>query len=240
MPWPLPLTCGPLPLRSASVACSRGIDADPVPQAVSATHTTREVSLSISQIAQILGQYNILTTPQAFDHASSGNLGSTLGASENKRCHTEAAFARSTFSLSNSYELSSTKFLSSSMLPQSHISHSFHSPLAHHPHSKCFPNIFAVRLQRCSRLQVGPLPFKPRQASNFVGCLVSAFPNADLRNQFYLSNSNPTDSRFAKEAGLSSTGRTRLLRDMYTTANVARSEWFIIPTDLDITTAGIN
>ncbi|RYP68795.1 hypothetical protein DL770_008377 [Monosporascus sp. CRB-9-2] len=86
-------------------------------------------------------------------------------------------------------------------------------------------------------------PTAPRQASNFVGYLVSTFSDPNPRVQMHLSDGNSaTNFRFLNggNAVLASTVGTRAVRDIYLTTNSARSEYFLIATDLDINAPGFS
>ncbi|TDZ67393.1 hypothetical protein CTRI78_v003036 [Colletotrichum trifolii] len=83
----------------------------------------------------------------------------------------------------------------------------------------------------------------PRQTSSFVGYLISTFSDPNPKVQFHLSNGNSASSfKFLNKGQpvLTSTVGTRAVRDVYLTTNSARSEWYIIATDLDINAAGFN
>ncbi|KAI8242965.1 hypothetical protein K4K57_011109 [Colletotrichum sp. SAR 10_99] len=83
----------------------------------------------------------------------------------------------------------------------------------------------------------------PRQATNYVGYLISTFSDANPKVQFHLSNGNSASSfKFLNkgQAVLTSTVGTKAVRDVFLTTNAARSEWYIIATDLDINASGFN
>ncbi|RYP18439.1 hypothetical protein DL765_003951 [Monosporascus sp. GIB2] len=86
-------------------------------------------------------------------------------------------------------------------------------------------------------------PAAPRQASNFVGYLVSTFSDPNPRIQWHLSNGDSATSfRFLNRgnAVLASTVGTKAMRDIYLTTNSARSEYFLIATDPDINAPGFS
>ncbi|KAL6915240.1 hypothetical protein ACHAPO_011102 [Fusarium lateritium] len=82
----------------------------------------------------------------------------------------------------------------------------------------------------------------PRQ-QGFVGYLISTFSDAVPQVQQYLSNGNNPLSYRKLNGGnpiLTSTVGDRAVRDIYLVTNNARSEYFIIATDLDINAPGFN
>lgn len=73
----------------------------------------------------------------------------------------------------------------------------------------------------------------PRQATNYVGYLISTFSDANPKVQFHLSNGNSASSfKFLNKGQpvLTSTVGTKAVRDVFLTTNAARSEWYIIAT----------
>ncbi|OLN86649.1 hypothetical protein CCHL11_03733 [Colletotrichum chlorophyti] len=82
-----------------------------------------------------------------------------------------------------------------------------------------------------------------RQAPDFAGYLISTFSDPNPKVQFHLSNGNSASSfKFLNQGQpvLASTVGTKGVRDIYMTTNAARSEWYIIATDLDINAEGFN
>ncbi|CAH0025570.1 unnamed protein product [Clonostachys rhizophaga] len=82
-----------------------------------------------------------------------------------------------------------------------------------------------------------------RRQQQFVGYLISTFSDPVPRVQQYLSNGNDPLSYRKLNGGnpvLTSTVGTRAVRDIYLTSNSARSEYFIIATDLDINAPGFS
>ncbi|KAI1271806.1 family 43 glycoside hydrolase [Xylaria sp. FL0933] len=90
---------------------------------------------------------------------------------------------------------------------------------------------------------VNASPVTPRQESNYVGYLVSTFSDALPQVQFYLSNGNsPTSFTFMNNGMpvLASTVGTKGVRDIFLATNTARSEYYILATDLDINVSGFS
>ncbi|GAP88737.1 putative glycoside hydrolase family 43 [Rosellinia necatrix] len=86
-------------------------------------------------------------------------------------------------------------------------------------------------------------PVDARQTSNYVGYLISTFSDALPQVQFYLSNGNsPTSFKFSNKGKpvLASTVGTKGVRDIFLTTNTARSEYYLIATDLDINASGFS
>ncbi|KAI1804011.1 glycoside hydrolase family 43 protein [Daldinia bambusicola] len=91
-------------------------------------------------------------------------------------------------------------------------------------------------------------PTVPRQASNYVGYLVSTFSDANPRIQFHLSNGNSASSfKFLNKGQpvLASTVGTKAARDIFLATNSARSEWYLLATDkyfvdLDVRASGFS
>ncbi|KAI1498992.1 family 43 glycoside hydrolase [Biscogniauxia marginata] len=90
---------------------------------------------------------------------------------------------------------------------------------------------------------VAPSPTTPRQASNYVGYLISTFTDANPQVQFYLSEGNSASSFTFLNRGspvLASTVGTKAVRDVFLVTNTARSEFYLIATDLDINASGFS
>ncbi|KAI0409858.1 family 43 glycoside hydrolase [Xylaria palmicola] len=86
-------------------------------------------------------------------------------------------------------------------------------------------------------------PVATHQVSGYVGYLVSTFSDALPQVQFYLSNgNNPTSFSFRNKGKpvLASTVGTKGVRDIYLTTNTARSEYYLLATDLDINASGFS
>ncbi|KAI0547817.1 glycoside hydrolase family 43 protein [Xylaria curta] len=86
-------------------------------------------------------------------------------------------------------------------------------------------------------------PIETRQTSNYVGYLVSTFSDASPQVQFYLSNGNsPTSFSFLNKGKpvLASTVGTKGVRDIFLATNAARSEYYLLATDLDINASGFS
>ncbi|KAM0563583.1 hypothetical protein ACHAPJ_001307 [Fusarium lateritium] len=82
-----------------------------------------------------------------------------------------------------------------------------------------------------------------RQNSEYVGYLISTFSDPTPQVQWHLSNDNTASSFKFLNAGkpvLTSNVGTKGVRDIFLTTNSARSEYFVIATDLDINAAGFN
>lgn len=82
-----------------------------------------------------------------------------------------------------------------------------------------------------------------RQESPYVGYLISTFSDPTPQVQWHLSDGLDASSfRFLNNGQpvLESTVGMRGVRDIFLTTNTARSEYFIIATDLDINTEGFN
>ncbi|KAI1077798.1 glycoside hydrolase family 43 protein [Whalleya microplaca] len=83
----------------------------------------------------------------------------------------------------------------------------------------------------------------PRQTSNYVGYLISTFTDATPEVQFYLSDGNSASNFSFMNQGnpiLTSTVGTKAVRDIYLVTNTARSEFYLIATDLDINVSGFS
>ncbi|KAI3318543.1 glycoside hydrolase family 43 protein [Xylariaceae sp. AK1471] len=86
-------------------------------------------------------------------------------------------------------------------------------------------------------------PVDNRQASSYVGYLVSTFSDASPQVQFYLSNGNSPISFSSRNKGkpvLASTVGTKGVRDIFLATNTARSEYYLLATDLDINASGFS
>ncbi|KAI1366023.1 family 43 glycoside hydrolase [Xylaria arbuscula] len=86
-------------------------------------------------------------------------------------------------------------------------------------------------------------PISTRQDSSYVGYLISTFTDASPQVQFYLSNGNsPTSFSFMNggQSVLASTVGTAGVRDIFLATNTARSEYFMLATDLDINVDGFS
>ncbi|KAJ2993108.1 hypothetical protein NUW58_g1946 [Xylaria curta] len=86
-------------------------------------------------------------------------------------------------------------------------------------------------------------PIDARQASNYVGYLVSTFSDVLPQVQFYLSNGNNPKSFVFLNKGkpvLASNVGTKGVRDIFLTTNTARSEYYLLATDLDINAPGFS
>ncbi|KAI1841761.1 hypothetical protein JX266_012028 [Neoarthrinium moseri] len=82
-----------------------------------------------------------------------------------------------------------------------------------------------------------------QRATNYVGYLVSTFTDANPKVQQYLSNGNNAYSfRFLNKGSpvLSSTVGTKAVRDIFLATNTARSEYYLLATDLDINAPGFS
>ncbi|KAJ4332747.1 hypothetical protein N0V95_009583 [Ascochyta clinopodiicola] len=94
-----------------------------------------------------------------------------------------------------------------------------------------------------SKPENSQLDLEARQSTQFAGYLVSTFSDARPQVQWYLSKGNSAmDFRFLNNGKpvLASTVGTRAVRDVFLTTNTARSEFFLIATDLDINAPGFN
>ncbi|KAI0599090.1 family 43 glycoside hydrolase [Biscogniauxia sp. FL1348] len=83
----------------------------------------------------------------------------------------------------------------------------------------------------------------PRQASSYVGYLISTFTDANPQVQFHLSDGNSASSFTFLNGGnpvLTSTVGTKGVRDVFLVTNTARSEFHLIATDLDINASGFS
>ena len=84
----------------------------------------------------------------------------------------------------------------------------------------------------------------PRQADpKYAGYLISTFSDANPAIQWHLSNGNdPGSYTFLNngQAILSSEVGTRGVRDIFLTHNAARTQWYLIATDLDINAPNFN
>ncbi|KAH7275511.1 hypothetical protein NW759_007343 [Fusarium solani] len=82
-----------------------------------------------------------------------------------------------------------------------------------------------------------------RQGSNYVGYLISTFSDPTPQVQWHLSDDDSASSFKFLNGGkpvLTSNVGTKGVRDIFLTTNAARSEYFIIATDLDINAEGFN
>ena len=76
-------------------------------------------------------------------------------------------------------------------------------------------------------------PSAARQASEYVGYLISTFTDADPKVHWYLSDGNSATSFAALNGGnavVASTVGTKGVRDIFLTTNSARDEFFLIAT----------
>ncbi|KAI1379207.1 glycoside hydrolase family 43 protein [Hypoxylon crocopeplum] len=90
---------------------------------------------------------------------------------------------------------------------------------------------------------VAASPVTSRQTSNYVGYLVSTFSDAIPKVQFHLSNGNSASSFSFLNKGdpvLASTVGTNAVRDIFLATNSARSEYYLLATDLDVETSGFS
>lgn len=90
---------------------------------------------------------------------------------------------------------------------------------------------------------IGNHHLTPRQATDYVGYLIATFSDANPTVQFWLSNGNdPSSYRFLNGGNevLTSTVGTGAVRDIFLTHNSARSEWYLLATDLDVTAPGFS
>ncbi|KAI0172721.1 glycoside hydrolase family 43 protein [Hypoxylon sp. FL1284] len=90
---------------------------------------------------------------------------------------------------------------------------------------------------------VAASPTFPRQTSNYVGYLISTFSDAVPEVQFYLSDgTSATNFNFLNggKPVLASTVGTKAVRDIFLATNSARSEFYLLATDLDVTVPGFS
>ncbi|KAI1391909.1 glycoside hydrolase family 43 protein [Hypoxylon trugodes] len=83
----------------------------------------------------------------------------------------------------------------------------------------------------------------PRQSSSYVGYLISTFSDATPQVQFHLSKGNSATSFSFLNKGkpvLASTVGTKGVRDIFLATNSARSEYYLLATDLDINVSGFS
>ncbi|KAI1409927.1 glycoside hydrolase family 43 protein [Hypoxylon sp. FL1857] len=86
-------------------------------------------------------------------------------------------------------------------------------------------------------------PATPRAASNYVGYLISTFSDAIPKVQFHLSEGNSSSSFSFLNKGqpvLASTVGTKAVRDIFLATNSARSEYYLLATDLDVEASGFS
>ncbi|KAF2970138.1 hypothetical protein GQX73_g3441 [Xylaria multiplex] len=86
-------------------------------------------------------------------------------------------------------------------------------------------------------------PIETRQEPSYVGYLVSTFSDALPQVHFYLSNGNSATSFSLRNKGkpiLASTVGTKGVRDIFLATNTARSEYYLLGTDLDINAFGFS
>ncbi|RDW81870.1 family 43 glycoside hydrolase [Coleophoma cylindrospora] len=108
------------------------------------------------------------------------------------------------------------------------------------------PNIFVwLALSILPQALTAPTEASSLQdrATKFAGYLVTTFTDADPAVQFHLSIGNDPGSYSFSNHGtavLNSTVGTKGVRDTYLATNSARSEWYIIGTDLDIHAPGFS
>ncbi|KAI1760227.1 glycoside hydrolase family 43 protein [Hypoxylon sp. FL1150] len=77
----------------------------------------------------------------------------------------------------------------------------------------------------------------PRQTSDYVGYLISTFSDDVPEVQFYLSEGTSAASFSFLNGGspvLASTVGTKAVRDIFLATNTARSEYYLLATDLDV------
>lgn len=92
-------------------------------------------------------------------------------------------------------------------------------------------------------LLVASSPTSRQADTSYVGYLITTFTDAVPKVQQYLSNGNSASSFTFLNGGepiLASTVGTKAVRDVFLATNDARSEFFIIATDLDINADGFN
>ncbi|OTA62876.1 glycoside hydrolase family 43 protein [Hypoxylon sp. EC38] len=90
---------------------------------------------------------------------------------------------------------------------------------------------------------VAASPTTPRAASNYVGYLISTFTDAIPKVQFHLSEGNSASSFSFLNKGepvLASTVGTKAVRDIFLATNSARSEYYLLATDLDVEAPGFS
>ncbi|KAI1137488.1 glycoside hydrolase family 43 protein [Hypoxylon sp. FL0543] len=90
---------------------------------------------------------------------------------------------------------------------------------------------------------IGASPTPPRAASNYVGYLISTFSDATPKVQFHLSEGNSASSFSFLNKGqpvLTSTVGTKAVRDIFLATNSARSEYYLLATDLDVEASGFS
>ncbi|KAM0205116.1 hypothetical protein ACHAPA_008961 [Fusarium lateritium] len=83
----------------------------------------------------------------------------------------------------------------------------------------------------------------PRAESQYVGYLISTFSDPTPQVQWHLSNGDSASSFKFLNGGkpvLTSNVGTKGVRDIFLSTNAARSEFFVIATDLDINASGFN
>ncbi|KAI2602714.1 glycoside hydrolase family 43 protein [Hypoxylon sp. NC1633] len=86
-------------------------------------------------------------------------------------------------------------------------------------------------------------PTVPRQTSNYVGYLISTFSDDVPMVQFYLSDSTSASSFSFLNHGtpvLASTVGTKAVRDIFLATDSARSEYYLLATDLDVEVPGFS
>ncbi|KAK6074394.1 glycoside hydrolase family 43 [Seiridium cupressi] len=94
----------------------------------------------------------------------------------------------------------------------------------------------------CVGVLAAAIPIAERDTT-YVGYLVSTFTDADPQVQQYLSNGNSAYSfRFLNNGTpiLASTVGTKAVRDIFLATNTARSEFYLLATDLDINASGFS
>ncbi|KAL6707354.1 hypothetical protein ACN47E_004133 [Coniothyrium glycines] len=88
-----------------------------------------------------------------------------------------------------------------------------------------------------------PVDITERQTSTYAGYLISTFSDPNPRVQLYLSDGNSATKFFKLNGGkevLTSTVGTKGVRDIFLTSNAARTQWYMIATDLDINAPGFS
>ncbi|KAL4876328.1 putative arabinosidase [Aspergillus karnatakaensis] len=98
-------------------------------------------------------------------------------------------------------------------------------------------------LSTTSLLTLAAAAVLPRQDEPYVGYLLSTFTDVDPRVFWYLSDAENPLAFTPLNGGnpvLGSTVGTRAVRDIFLTTNDARSEFFVIATDLDINAPGFS
>ncbi|KAK9799098.1 putative Family 43 glycoside hydrolase [Seiridium cardinale] len=94
----------------------------------------------------------------------------------------------------------------------------------------------------CVGVLAAAIPIAERDTT-YVGYLVSTFTDANPEVQQYLSNGNSAYSfRFLNNGSpiLASTVGTKAVRDIFLATNTARSEFYLLATDLDINASGFS